>query len=745
MSQANTVIDTITPNLSREHVRLQVGGQPVEVVRLHGHEKLGQMFRYDLTCRAKATDSSPKALIGQPAVVDLTDHAGSVRFVQGLVAKAERRVRDDGSATLTLVVRPRAFPLSLGRDSRVFNDMTVPQIVEKVLEHTTAPHRMALTRSYQTRVYTAQYREDDWVFIQRLCEEEGITIWFDHAGDTTLVFSDDSTAAPAIEGGPLLEFALERGMTDAKEHIHELASEAHATATKFTVGSFDPERPALKVMATEGDGVHEMYDAPGGGPVDPAECHRRASDRLEAAKAFRAGVSGNATSIRLVPGKVMAVSGHPALDDSYYLTETVLTITQDARFAEAREDQFLCHFEAIHQKVPFRPQEVSPKSTQAGIQSGRVTGPPGEEIHTDGRGCVRVQLHWDREGAWDHQAGKWMRVAQRGTASSMLYPRIGWNVMTFMEEGNVDAPAVLSRVHDADHPPTYDLPGNKTRTVFRTLTSPSDATANEIRFEDLTGSEEMFLNATRDMNFLTKYSQGLDVKHDHSRTVGNNQQVQVASGYTEGVGNDQSWSVGGDQKIAVTGHRNQDVDGNETRTIGGNRKVEVGSNAAIKVTETRKLEVGGSLQEKTKSNFSFAAADAKLEVGGSMMLDTQRMINVSVGEGIDQQIGGSKLEILGADNPLTVNEKCTVKIGASYLMSTKDVFMDGSKYLTNWQVQSAVEGKAPHVHIEAQDKIELKCGASTICVDKTSVTIRTPNYDLSGAQLVSDTSIINHN
>jgi len=500
------------------------------------------------------------------------------------------------------------------------------------------------------------------------------------------------------------------------------------------------------VMASTGDGVHEVYDAPGGGPVSPDDCQRRANDRLQAAGAARSGVSGNGTTVRLVPGMVVAIAGHPALDHTYFVTETRCAVDQERRFAGATPEDFIHHFEVIRQEVLFRPAVVSPLSVQAGVQSGRVVGPAGEEIHTDSQGRVRVELPWDREGGWGDNAGKWMRVAQRGTASSMLYPRVGWNVMAFMEEGNVDAPTILSRVHDSEHPPTYPLPENKTRTVFRTATSPADATANEIRFEDNAGVEEMFLNATRDMNFLTKHICGDAVGRNQLRSIGNNQQVQVETGYTHSVGNDQTWSVVGDQTIAVTGHRNQDIDGNEQRQIGGDRKVEVGSNANLRVSETRKLEVGGSLIETTNANVTYTAANAKFEIGGSMILDTQRMLTCDAGDGIEQTIGGSKLEIISDDVPRTVNQECSVNIGGSLLMSTNDKFMDGSKCLTSWIVGGAVSGQAPHIHIEAKDKIELKCGASTITIDKTSVTIKTPTYDLSSSPaLVSDTSIINHN
>ena len=82
-----------------------------------------------------------------------------------------------------------------------------------------------------------------------------------------------------------------------------------------------------------------------------------------------------------------------------------------------------------------------------------MVGAPGEEIHPDPRGRVRVQHYWDRIGDRTDKAGTWMRVSQRGSAESMLLPRIGWTVLSFNEEGSVDTPSVFNRIPDGEHLP----------------------------------------------------------------------------------------------------------------------------------------------------------------------------------------------------------------------------------------------------------------------------------------------------
>src|SRR5262249_41733661 len=156
--------------------------------------------------------------------------------------------------------------------------------------------------------------------------------------------------------------------------------------------------------------------------------------------AAHAGVSGLAKSVRPTPGRVTEVEGHPLgrLDGRYLVT----------RVEVEGDDHRPCHtrFDAIRLDVPFRPLRKTPEPKQAGLQMGHVIGPDGQEVPPDELARVRCILWWDRAGHRDERGGTWMRVAQRATPGSMLFPRMGWNVATFNEEGAVDAPSVIWRI-----------------------------------------------------------------------------------------------------------------------------------------------------------------------------------------------------------------------------------------------------------------------------------------------------------
>lgn len=738
--------------LDDEHVTFEIEGETYDVVAMKGSEKVSELFRFDLTLEGDAIDATPFELLGQSCVMTIHDGFGTRVTLQGLIAEAERTVRDNGKTEVLVTMRPNQFPLSLSRDSRVFIDKTVPEIVDRVLEKmkTKSPYRWELTRSYRQRVYTAQYREADWLFVSRLLEEEGIYYWFDHeADDTVLVFSDDSVHAPKLTGNAPLEFLPDTGMSGERELIHELAAEAHATATKFTVGSFDPWNPSLKVMATEGDGVHEMYDAPGGGPEDPAVCAHIAKNRLECALSHRATVSGNSTSVRIDPGRIMEVFNHPIHDGQYFVTEVVYDVTQRRRFMPGAENTYSCHFEAVYADRAFRPPEDTPVSKQAGFQSGRVVGPPGEEIHTDERGRVRVQLHWDREGGWDDRAGKWMRVSQRGVSMSMMYPRTGWNVMTFMEEGNVNAPMVLNRVHDAEHPPTYSLPDNKTKTVWRTMTSPADGTANELRFEDLFGLQEMFINATGVMNYSVNKDMGQNVGRNHEKKVGGNQILKVGQMMQADVQHDQKAKVGGDEELEITDDREKGVGGNEKEEITGNREIEVGSNLNHTVDKKRALKVTGAVTEEAKKGLIKVSAGGatKVKIDGSVKQTVDGVVEEILTGKVDMKVTSNVTETCKESYGVTVDHDILEHIGGNLMMEAGEHFMDGATNTGQWSVGSYIRATtSKDMYVQAQTRIVLRCGQSSVEITPKNITIRAASYDLSNSETtVAVTKQIKHN
>ena len=773
-----------TSQFPGEHAAIFVDGVELEVILVDGEEAVSTLFCYEVTAAAGQTTFTPACLVGRPATLLLRDSHGGERAVHGIVAAAERRATsgsragatDRESARLKLTLRPAAFRLALGKDSRVFHDKTAVDIVREVLAEAGVPARFEITSTYAARAYTAQYREATWAFVSRLCEEEGIHHRTDDAGsEGVVVFCDRSGAAPDLPGGAAIRFSPDSGLTRPTEVIHHLGGAFRATASRVSLGSFDPARPALKLgaSAAPGDGGRSLptvHDAPGGGATDPAVLAARAAVLAKAAGSQRSQVVGDSTSARVLPGHILEVTGHPEPRHNRRLFVTRVQVS--ARKKSVAQDEtdtlppFSLSFRAAPEGVPFHPPRTTPEPVRPGLQSGVVVGPKGSEIHPDDAGQVRVQLHWDRRGKEDERSGKWMRVSQRGTAGSMLLPRVGWTVLTMNEEGSPDAPVVMSRIFDAEHPPPYTLPEARTRTVFKTATSPGGGSWNEIRFEDRSGAEEMLLNASRDMDLLVQNARTERVFSDSSRKVGGDhdltvggeaveiigeqRDVTISGSDTQQVDGDRDKVVGGSETATVGADRSATVKGSYTRTVGGKRTVQVGvaqidaSLGDIKATApTMRILVGGlalkvayrDIVEDVGSVVSVSTVTGLMDMGPKVALISSMMPGSASVGGVLQTIGGAKVEISRKARAILATKSYREMVGGAMSLTSSAGFSDQAG--TEWALAAgaSVETNGDEVKITAKDKIELVCGQSKLTITPDRVVIHAAAIDLSGASI----------
>jgi type VI secretion system secreted protein VgrG len=741
-----------------EHASLTIDGAFFEVLTLRGEEALSTLFSYEVEC-AHDGALDPGDLVGRPAVVQLVDGLGGERSVRGIVAEAAVETFELGTCELVAVVRPAAFRASVGRDCRVFHDADVAAIAERVLADAGIAARRELGRSYGARPYTVQWRESDWSFLSRLFEDEGIFYWFDEG---LLVLSDDSTGAPDLAGGAPIRASIDAGMASASELVLELGPVLTATSDAVQLRAFDPERPLLRSSGAEGQGRLEVYDAPMGVPA--AQVSARARVRAEAAAARRRALAARTNGVRVVPGRTLSILDAPApsLGGEQLVTAVSVRVDQRRRgTAEATERALEVRFEAMPAEVPYRAPHRTPRPIQAGLQSGVVVGPGDAEVHPDASGRVRAQLHWDREGRRDAHAGAWMRVAQRGTAGSMLLPRVGWNVMALHEEGSPDAPMVMSRVFDAEHPPPYALPAHKTQTAYKTATTPGGGSFNEIRFEDRAGAEEMLVHASRDMGVLVQNDKTEAVSAQSTRSVGNDERVTVGGNDMENVAGNQTVTIGADETDSVAGAREVVVSGDESSRVGGGRRLKVGAGAETAVVGARSVSVGAAQIDASVGSVAATAPTMKVLVGGVLVRVTPRGITETVGttvtagtvsgragqaaslaaasllSGVGAGVGGSIQTVLGAKVELAAGsrnvgcgKKLVETVGGALVMQSLD-FTDRAADAWSLAVAGRLSCSARHVLVKAERSIALSCGEAKIVVSELGVTITAPTVDLS--------------
>ena len=245
----------------------------------------------------------------------------------------------------------------------------------------------------------------------------------------------------------------------------------------------------------------------------------RAERRLESARASRRNVTLETNVIDIGVGVVFSITHHPrpdlAPDKTLLVVESSVEGTPDGGWSMSAH--------AVFAAETYRPPAKTPKPHIQGMQTAIVVGPKGEEIHTDEFGRVRVQFHWDREGGYDEGSSCWMRVSQgwAGSGYGMIaIPRVGQEVLVAFLEGDPDHPVVIGRLFNNTSRVPYNLPEHKTRSTWKSDSTPNSNGFNELMFEDAKGRELVYVQAERDLEKLVKRNEAISVGNDRRTSVG---------------------------------------------------------------------------------------------------------------------------------------------------------------------------------------------------------------------------------
>jgi len=587
---------------------------------LLAHEALGRLpeYRLELLRPQRQRPLQAGDLLGKSAGVALQVDGHGVRHLHGVVTEFERGGAVQRHDLYRVVLRPWLWQLTLGADSRVFQDKTVVQILESVF--TAYPHggdiEKRLTAHYTPRPYTVQYRESDFNFIARLMEDEGLHYYFRHeAGRHVLVLCDNAAAHPPIAGKTLDCWARGSGQSQREDTVLEWSRAYRLQAGRFTHGDFAAEAPgaSLQASADRGPGpagaagrtAAEVYRYPGGQDDHAMGANlaakqaagqdraRREVDRIES----RACVATGLTRFRgLSAGLGFGLREHEDADD--YLVTSSVTEVRDhtdlsgAEAGDARPCEYGCRFEAVPRGVAFVPERTAHRPLARGPETALVVGPAGEEIHTDRYGRVRLQFHWDRLGRKDEKSSCWVRVIHPAASRQFGHislPRVGDEVVVDFLDGNPDRPLVTGRVYNGDNLPPYPLPAQATVSGMRSRSSKGGgrANANELRFDDRQGAEYVWLQAERDFHQLARNDAFVTVGRDQRAEVGGNADQRIAGDLTADIGRHVLLKVGGDTHAGL----GADL----ILSIGGALGLNVGQGVAVAAQAGVALTTGGGL------------------------------------------------------------------------------------------------------------------------------------------------------
>ncbi|MGW8342072.1 type IV secretion protein Rhs [Xanthomonas axonopodis pv. khayae] len=643
-------------------------GERLLLHRMQASEALGQLFDYRIDALCTELQPNLRDLLGTPVAVQLANGEGEQRWYHGMVASCAHNgyavVDALEYAVLELQVVPKPWLLTQRRDCRIYQDMSVPEIVTSVLgEIGYGDVQQQLSAQYAKRTYCVQYREDDFSFISRLLEREGIYYYFTHTRSAhTLVLADALGAHAAQNGVDSLPYVPPG--TDDRRLMRSVVSHWRSArgvhCSQHGSTDYDPLQPRVSLAAeadASGEQLHTVdgliaFDYPGAHTVQ-TDGNRYMQVRSEAHNVQRASHAATTNACGLMVGALFRLRGFPRAElNQEYLVLSAHTTLAAPEHASG-EPPFSSSVQVMESRLPFRSLQRTVTPTIAGLQTAVVTGDTDEDIAVDAHGRVQVIFHWATATRPHAALSCWVRVASMWAGKgwgAMSLPRVGQEVVVSFLEGDPDRPLIVGSVYDGDHAPPFSLPDNKTQSGVRSRSLlGGTADFNELRFEDKAGAEELYLRAQRDLRE--------EVQHDHTSTIDNDRVLTVKHDRSARIDNNDSVDVGkklllkaGEEIELVTGSARLVMKQNGEIVLSG-IKILVDASSEAKITSTAiKLLANAQLQAKSPATKVAGDATLKLTSGGMLSAEagasaTLKGPLVSIKADALVQVGGGMIMI----------------------------------------------------------------------------------------------------
>lgn len=551
-------------------------------------------------------------------------------------------------ALFKVILTPRLTHLKKRVNQKVFRQQSVPEIIKAVL----ADYGMAegvdfeftLKETYPVREYTTQYDQDDFSFVNHLAESEGIFYYFVHSPTRHKVVFADSNPFFA-KRDQVIEYKSDTGFVADYPVIKrfDIGMSSCTTEASFRNYNFStmkiPEGNAQGNQSNKLNKAQEIaleaYDYPSRHSLK-GEGNRLSKIEIERLRASQVLAEAESDVVGLHAGVFITLEGHPLKDtEKPWLVQEIRHVGKQPAVLEAfgdtntansstRASQLYKYFnyprsEALQfpledfnqgyrnvfilspQDVPYRPKKLHLKPKVLGAQTAIVCGPAGEEIYCDEYGRVKIQCHWDRLGNYDENSSDWVRVrsnwAHKGYGA-IAVPRVGMEVLIEYEEGDPDFPMITGALHNGVNKVPYELPAHKTKSVFKTSSSKGGVGSNEFRIEDKAGEEQIFVQAQKDFDQLTKNNHTIEVKNNsHLQVQNEHSETIVKNRYTKNCAEEHHLTQL-DRKTQILQNDYKEVALSEHTTVGTIKTTEAGMEIHLKAGMQCVVDGGLSLTLK---------------------------------------------------------------------------------------------------------------------------------------------------
>ncbi len=627
-------------------------GQDVLLISgLNGVERMSRPFEFRLDLLSQDGSLKPSDILGKSVTVTIKRPSSDPRYINGIVRRfsvGPMATRDLRSYSAEIV--PEFWLLSQTVDFKIFQSKTAVAIIEDVFKACsfTAYRKGAMNETHAEREYCVQYGESCLDFTQRLMQEEGIYYYFEHKdGEHTMVLSDHVSGYGDVDE----EEVTYNTDTMLSRAVNNWRPRYEFQSGKWVQRDFDFENPGnVKSLEAESDtsvdvsafSSYERFHYPGG-YVQKSNGTMLTKVRMTELEGRYEIIDGDGDLASFYPGGKFTLKNEPvtgASNNQFVLTSVSHsasggTLVSGMAGGESYSNSFSC----VPADTVFRPARETPKPMVHGPQTAIVVGQSGQEIYCDKYGRVKVQFHWDRYGKSDENSSCWVRVAQMWSGKNwgtIFTPRVGMEVVVEFLDGDPDRPLVVGTVYNGDNGTPYTLDSNKTQSgiLTRSSTGGSTDTANELRFEDKKGSEEIFFHAEKDFKREVENDDTLDVGNDQTITIENDRTETVKNDETITIENNRTETVKADETVTIEGDRSDTVQGDSSETIQGDATYDVTGDHALTVSSgDRKVTVssGDDTLTANTGNITIKASAGK--------------ITMEAMQGIELKVGSNSVKI----------------------------------------------------------------------------------------------------
>ena len=628
---------------------------------INGIEAISSLFQFSLTALSQNTDIKPEDLIHKS--VTFTIHDDEKRVFNGYVSHFSfGEIKNNGLREYQLTIVPWTWFLNQNENRRIFQNKNTKEIVSQVFADLGYNDFDFKAEGGSPREYCVQYGESDLTFVMRLLAEEGYASFFTHDKKKhTLVIVDQMSAyAETVQS----KLTYSKGNSpdaeiNAWQHNYELKK------GEWIVNDYNFKEPNKSLISQstsksklEKNSQFKHYSYPS--QYDFALGKKLANARMDAEEAGANTISGGSSCSSFSAGQFFSLLKHDAKSEmGKYLLLSVHHQASDASYfsSQGGDQQYSNSFSCMPLENMYRPPMVYSRPVMYGPQSALVTGPKGDEIYIDDFGRIKVQFMWDRDGKKDENSSCFIRVMQsfagNGWGSSFI-PRIGHEVIISFLDGDPDRPIVTGSVYNGNNKPPY---ASKTQSGIKTHSTKGGGADNynELRFEDKKDSEQVYIQAEKDLDTY--------VKNNETLTVDNNQVINI--------GKDRTKIIKHDENSFIENDKNKRVDKNQTEFIGENKTINVGKDHTETIDKNVKVSIGENHTETIGKNMT-------INVGK----DLQETISGKYTETVTEEYGlKAKTITMEADKEIifkTGSAQIVMKSNGDITISGKNINVKGS-------------------------------------------------------------------